>query len=256
MTAFRLDNRPVGGFFINSGKGTNMKKLFFLISALSIICITANVSHGSQYWAKTYGGIHWDIANSIQQISDSGYIVAGATDSYGSGNADALVLKLDSNGNVIWQKTYGGSGYDVANFIQQTTDGGYIVAGITESFGAGGKDFWVLRLARNGDIIWQKTYGGSGLDAAILIQQTTDDGYIVTGITESFGAGGKDALILKLDNSGNVIWQKTYGGSGDDRAQCIQQTTDGGYVVAGYTSSFGADIRDFWVLKTGMFILG
>jgi hypothetical protein len=204
MTAFRLDNRPVGGFFINSGKGTNMKKLFFLISALSIICITANVSHGSQYWAKTYGGIHWDIANSIQQISDSGYIVAGATDSYGSGNADALVLKLDSNGNVIWQKTYGGSGYDVANFIQQTTD----------------------------------------------------DGYIVTGITESFGAGGKDALILKLDNSGNVIWQKTYGGSGDDRAQCIQQTTDGGYVVAGYTSSFGADIRDFWVLKTGMFILG
>jgi len=147
-----------------------------------------------------------------------------------------------------WAKTYGGTGDDYAYSIQQTSDGGYIVAGYTGSSGAGLADFWVLKLKSDGTVDWQKTYGGGGYDSASSIQQTSDGGYIVAGVTTSFGAGGYDFWVLKLDGSGNVQWQKTYGGTGNDYANSIQQTTDGGYIVAGVTTSFGAG-GDFWVLK-------
>jgi len=200
-------------------------------------------------WANTYGGSSDDYAYSIQQTSDGGYIVAGYTNSFGAGGTDAWVLKLDANGNVQWQKTYGGSSDDYAYSIQQTSDGGYIVAGYTESFGAGYADVWVLKLDANGNVQWQKTYGGSGWDEAYSIQRTLDGGYIVAGWTDSFGAGGTDAWVLKLDANGNVQWQKTYGGTYDDYANSIQQTSDGGYIVAGRTYSFGAGGTDVWVLK-------
>ena len=216
---------------------------------LSIIFLNVNVSYGAQYWAKTYGGSSSEYAFSIQQTSDDGYIVAGITWSFGAGGDDVWVLKLDTIGNVIWQKTYGGSDDETAYSIQQTTDGGYIVAGST-SFGAGKSDIWVLKLDGNGNILWQKTYGGTSDDLAKSIQQTTDGGYIIAGYTYSFGAGAGDSWVLKLDSSGNVVWQKTYGGNENDGGTSIQQTTDGGYIVAGGTSSFGAGAGgDSWVLK-------
>jgi uncharacterized delta-60 repeat protein len=201
-------------------------------------------------WAKSYGGTGYDWAESIRQTSDGGYVVAGYTQSFGAGNTDFCVLKLNSDGTVFWQKTYGGANYDEANSIQQTSDGGYIVAGYTQSFGAGFYDFCVLKLNSDGTVSWQKTYGGAGHDYASSIQQTSDSGYIVTGITLSFGAGAYyDFWVLKLTSTGTVSWQKRYGGTSDDYANSIQQTSDGGYIVAGYTQSFGADSYDFWVLK-------
>jgi hypothetical protein len=200
-------------------------------------------------WAKTYGGGDFDGADSIQQTTDGGYIVAGKTGSFGAGDGDIWVLKLNASGDVVWQKTYGGGGWDEAFSIQQTTDGGYIVAGTTGSFGAGGDDGWVLKLNASGDVVWQKTYGGKEWDEASSIQQTTDGGYIVAGTTGSFGAGGYDFWVLKLNASGDVVWQKTYGGGDHDEATSIQQTSDGGYIVAGWTKSFGAGGSDFWVLK-------
>jgi uncharacterized delta-60 repeat protein len=202
---------------------------------------------GDVVWQKTYGGEDDDEAFSIQQTSDGGYIVAGYTQAFGAGLDDFWVLKLDSSGHIQWQKTYGGENDDEARSIQQTSDGGYILAGRTRSFGAGLDDFWVLKLDASGDVVWQKTYGGKKWDEASSIQQTSDGGYIVAGRTRSFGAGG-DFWVLKLDASGNVQWQKTYGGEDDDEAFSIQQTSDGGYIVAGDTSSFGAG-GDFWVLK-------
>ncbi|MDK9716486.1 MAG: hypothetical protein OEL57_01090 [Trichlorobacter sp.] len=201
-------------------------------------------------WQKTYGGEGSDSASAIQQTADGGYIVAGYTNSYGANsNGDAWVLKLDASGNVEWQKTYGGEGYDSANAIQQTTDGGYIVAGFTNSFESNG-DAWVLKLALNGTIEWQKTYGGTtDGDEAIAIQQTTDGGYIVAGVTYCFGAGNTDAMILKLDENGALEWQKTYGGTGFENATAIRQTADQGYIVAGVTTSFGAGGLDGWLLK-------
>ncbi len=203
---------------------------------------------------KTFGGSNNDdAAYSIQQTTDGGYIVAGYACSLGAFWKDAYVLKLNSDGSLAWQKTFGGSNnddYDGAYSIQQTIDGGYIVAGYTNSFGSGGYDVYILKLNSNGTLIWQKTFGGGLDDKAYSIQQTTDGGYIVAGYTNSFGSGGYDVYVLKLNSDGSLAWQKTFGGIIDDGAYSIQQTTDGGYIVAGYTCSFGAgNYPDVYVLK-------
>jgi len=207
-------------------------------------------STGTIDWQHTYEGGYGDRAYSIQQTSDGGYIVAGATWSFGAGDGDIWVLKLSSTRTIDWQHTYGGSNWDLARSIQQTSDGGYIVAGETESFGAGDGDIWVLKLSSTGTIDWQRIYGGSNDDKAYSIQQTSDGGYIVAGVTASFGAGSDDAWILKLSSTGTIDWQRTYGSDPWDDARSIQQTSDGGYIVAGETLLFGAFWgEDVWVLK-------
>ena len=203
---------------------------------------------GNATWTKTYGGRSYDHAYSIQQTNDGGYITTGYTGSFGAGGYDVYVLKLNEGGELEWQKTYGGSGEDYSNFIQQTTDGGYIVAGWTYSSDTN-NDAYILKLDSNGNVIWQNTYGGNGDDKAYSIQQVVDGGYIVAGTTSSSGAGGYDIYVLKLDENGNTLWTKTFGGKNDDYAYSIQQTNDGGYIVAGYTSSFGAGDKDVYVLK-------
>jgi len=132
------------------------------------------------------------------------------------------VLKLDANGNIQWQKTFGGKDDEWATDIQQTTDGGYIVTGWTRSFGAGRKDMWVLKLDANGNIQWQKTFGGRGDDAGEAVQQTADGGYIVVGGFSFLGVSWRDMWVLKLDANGNVQWQKIYGGRADDWGTDIQ----------------------------------
>jgi len=206
-------------------------------------------SAGDIEWQRTYGAGEQEYAPSIQQTSDGGYIVAGHTYSVGVEMWGYWILKLSPEGDIGWQKTYGWSTFDKPNSIQQTSDGGYIVIGETSSFGAGSSDIWILKLSSDGDIEWQKTYGGTSYDEALSIQQTNDGGYIVAGSTDSFGAGSSDVWILKLTSSGDIGWQKTYGGSGSDSASSIQQTSDGGYIVTGYIISWGAGSRDFWVLK-------
>jgi hypothetical protein len=132
-----------------------------------------------------------------------------------------------------WSRTYGGTSWDEALVIAPTSDGGYVVAGMTRSFGAGSYDVWVLKLDGSGNVQWQKTYGGTNDDWAHAIVPTSDGGYVVAGKTNSFGAGSNDFWVLKLDGSGNVVWQKTYGGTYGDWAHAIAPTSDGGYVVAG-----------------------
>jgi|GEM_PF-318826 len=212
-------------------------------------CVLKLNSDGSLAWQKTFFGGGWTYAHSIQQTTDGGYIVAGYTESFEAGGYDVYILKLNSNGTLIWQKTFGGSLDDFAYSIQQTTDGGYIVAGYTYSFGAGYYDAYILKLNSDGSLAWQKTYGGSSNDMAHSIQQTTDGGYIVAGYTYSFGAGNDDVYVLKLNSDGSLAWQKTFGGSYGDYAYSIQQTTDGGYIVAGSTYSFEAGYYDAYILK-------
>jgi uncharacterized delta-60 repeat protein len=203
---------------------------------------------GAVAWQKRYGGASWDYANSIQQTGDGGYIVGGVTYSFGEGGYDFWVLKLGSSGIVSWQKTYGGTNNDHLNSIQQTSDGGYIAAGYTYSFGAGDCDLWVLKLDSVGAISWQKRYGGANDDYAGTIQQS-DGGYTVSGTTGSFGTGGNDVWVLKLDSAGTVSWQKAYGGIGSDEPESLQQIGTGAYILAGSADSFGAGLCDFWVLK-------
>ena len=206
-------------------------------------------STGEIEWQRTYGGIYWDETYSIQQTSDGGYIVAGFTLSFGAGDDDSWILKLNSAGAIEWQHTYGGSKDDKFRSIQQTSDGGYIVAGDTASFGAVNNNFWILKVDSSGDIEWQRAYGGNSGDYAYSIQQTSDGGYIVAGYTLSFGVESSDFWILKLGSSGDIEWQHTYGGDFVDHAYSIQQTSDGGYIVAGETGSFGINYDDLFIIK-------
>jgi hypothetical protein len=205
-------------------------------------------SGGNVQWTKTIGGSDLDVATSIIQSSDGGYVVAGGTSSFGAGSADMYVVKLDANGNVIWTKTIGGGSDDGAASIIQSSDGGYVVAGSSDSFGAGSYDIYVVKLDSSGNVIWTKTIGGSDWDVARSIIQSSDGGYVVAGYTGSFGAGG-DIYVVKLDSGGNVQWTKTIGGSNYDEAGSIIQSSDGGYAVAGYTYSFGAGGRDIYLVK-------
>ncbi|MGD8537017.1 MAG: hypothetical protein PVF66_14310, partial [Candidatus Aminicenantes bacterium] len=275
-----------------------MKK--FILASIFILTIAIPQSLHAQ-WAMLYGGSEDEWANSVQQTSDGGYIVAGSTESFGEGLPDIWALKLSFTGDIEWQRTYGGIQSEEAYSIQETSDGGYIVVGYTDSFGLGNEDIWVLKLTSEGDIEWQRTFGGSGVDWATSVQQTSDGGYIIGGSSDSFGNGevaflvikvsalgnvewqdiytpfvnsylrsiretsdggyivaghispslnnSYDLLILKLDSIGLLEWQRFYGGSQDDWANAIQETDDGGYFVAGYTESFGAGNWDFWVLK-------
>jgi hypothetical protein len=209
-------------------------------------------ANGNIIWAKTFGGTNWDEAFSVRQTSDGGYIVAGFTSSFNpSLGGDAFLIKTDANGNIIWAKTYGGTYYDNAYSVQQTSDGGYIVAGYAEFFSAGSYNIFLIKTNANGNIIWAKIYGGPYWEDAFSVQQTSDGGYIVAGRTNSFNGGGSyDIFLIKTDANGNIIWAKTYGGMNFDEAYSVQQTSDGGYIVAGYTRSFGAGSADIFLIKT------
>jgi len=206
-------------------------------------------ANGNIQWAKTYRGTYRDSAFSVQQTSDGGYIVAGETSSFGAGYPDAFLIKTDADGNIIWAKTYGGTSTDGATSVQQTSDGGYIVAAEILSFGAGSWDIFLIKTDAYGNVQWAKTYGGTGADIPISVQQTSDGGYIVAGFTDSFGAGERDIFLIKTDANGNIIWAKTYGGTYWDYAFSVQQTSDGGYIVASSTLSFGTS-NDFFLIKT------
>lgn len=216
---------------------------------LLAIGATVAAATNAQQWARSYGGPGQEIPSAVEQTPDGGFIVAGVITPLGAEWSDVWVLKLDRGGNIQWQKSYGGRSWEQAFSVQHTQDGGYAVAGVTGSFGAGSGDAWIIKLHPDGAVAWQKTYGGTEWDEANSIRQTSDGGYIVAGSTWSFGAGGADLWVLKLDSGGNVQWQKTYGEIDSDYASSIQQTWDGGYIVAGDTSSFGAGKTDVWVLK-------
>jgi len=207
-------------------------------------------SSGKQQWNKTYGGTDYDRAHSVQQTPDGGYIMAGTTDSFGAGGGDFWLVKTDSSGKQQWSKTCGGTADDWVYSAQQTSDGGYMIAGSTKSFGAGGADFWLVKTDSSGNQQWNKTYGGTIDEWAYSVRQTSEGGYIIAGIAH-YDAGSGDFWLVKTDPSGNQQWGKTYGGSGYESAESVQETSDGGYVIAGATNSFGAGQNEFWLVKTG-----
>jgi cysteine-rich repeat protein len=198
---------------------------------------------------RAYGGTGPDVIFRLAPTSDGGYIAVGLSASFGAQPAP-LVIKAAASGAIQWQKTYPTAGADVGNSIKQTSDGGYIVAGGTDPLPLGGSDqeATLLKLDTNGNIEWQKVFAAAGGFMSDVLQ-TADGGYL--GAAESFASGNADILLVKLDATGTVQWEKSYGGGGDDSPRSLQPTADGGYFVAGRTTSFGAGADDAWLLKLG-----
>ena len=246
--------------------------------------------NGNEEWRKSYGGTDLDEAHSMVVTSDGGFAIAGETRSFSSGNWDFWLVKTDEYGTLEWSKTYGAGiceslietseggyvlagdnilvktdefgtkiwkrVYDDASFgglefksVVEASDGGYVLAGYTDS-GAGYNDFFVVKTDAVGEVEWTQTYGGTGNELAYSVVEVNDGGYAIGGFTSSFGVEWKDFWLVKIDALGNVEWNKTYGGQYEEVAWSLVVTSDGGYIMGGWTWSFGAGTYDFWVVKT------
>ncbi|MEI7801785.1 MAG: T9SS type A sorting domain-containing protein [Bacteroidota bacterium] len=205
--------------------------------------------NGNLSWSKTFGSVGNDYGNTVLQTTDGGYLVSGTTENIGAGNYNVYFIKINSTGDTLWTKTYGGALEDDGNYVIQTSGGGYIMIGTTVSFGAGGDDIYVIKTNSSGDTLWTKSYGGIADDYGFSIDETTDEGFILTGTTKSYGAGDFDCYLLKINTSGDVEWSKTYGSSATDIAGSVLQTNDGGYIMLGQSFGFGI-ASDLYLVKT------
>ncbi len=231
-------------------------------------------------WQKALGGSGFDVTSSVIPSHDTGYLVCGQAFSFDGdvslnhGSSDVWVVKLTNTGSSIWEKSYGGSGKDAGSKVRATTDGGYIVVGTTASSDGdiavshGSEDVWVVKLDHAGSIEWEKCYGGTGEDVGYDIRQTFDGGYIIGGYTTTpdngdvigfHGGFGSDCWVLKIDDTGAVLWQNTLGGTQDESVIVIRQTLDTGFIFGGYSRSGDGDITNYrggtyeggdcWVVK-------
>ncbi len=237
------------------------------IGLLLILCLVLSTlsfplaSASSELWSQTYGGTSNDSAEDIVQTSDGGYAIAGYTSSFGAGDSDFWLVKTDSNGNMQWNKTYGGAKSDIAYSLVETSDGGYALAGYTNSFSVRLRDFWLVKADQYGNMEWNQTYGGRGMDTARSLVETSDGGYALAGETGSFGSGNPNFWLVKTDSYGNVEWNQTYGGAQGttNNAHSLVETSDGGYAMAGYIGTphlvtYWVNYRiDFCLVKTDQY---
>jgi len=205
---------------------------------------------GGQVWSRTFGGVESDLARSVRQTSDGGYVLGGSTASFGAGYDDLWIIRTNSSGDSLWSRTVGGAGGESAYAVRQTPDGGYIATGATGSFGEGYSSIYAVRLNGSGDTLWTRTYGGSRADMAYSVENTPDGGFVFVGATASFGAGEYDVYLVKTDPNGEPEWDHYYGGSLTDRGYSVQPTIDGGYFIAGSTASYGTGGSDLLAIKT------
>jgi predicted secreted protein len=206
-------------------------------------------AYGDMQWNKTYGGELTETCGDMCVTTDGGYAMCGSTTSFGAGGQDFWFVKVDADGNVELNMTYGETGSEYAYHVVQTVDGGYALLGQTNSFGAGSNDFWLVKTDANGVMEWNMTYGGTGNDIGIHVLQIAEEGYALAGHTSSFGVGSNDAWLIVTDADGTMQWNRTYGGTGMEFGQCLEPTSDGGYALVCMTSSFGAGGLDSWLLK-------
>ncbi|MHA2246676.1 MAG: hypothetical protein ACXADY_17165 [Candidatus Hodarchaeales archaeon] len=207
-------------------------------------------ANGVAQWNQTFGGTGSDVTRALIQTTDGGFALAGFTKSYGAGNYDMWLVKTDANGVALWNQTFGGIGSDGASALIQTADGGLALAGNTESYGAGESDMWLVKTDANGVAQWNQTYGGTESDSASALIQTADRGFVLAGVTNSYGAGESDMWLVKTDANGVAQWNQTFGGMGSDSASALIQTTNGGLALAGSIESYGAGKSDMWLVKT------
>lgn len=206
---------------------------------------------GTFSWHKTFGGVRDDQGVYVQQTDDGGYIITGTIQTYSANsNKQLYLVKTSADGTKEWEKSFGGSGEDAGACVRQTADGGYIITGETSSLGAGQADVYLIKTDATGKKEWEQTFGGKDADYGACVRQTEDGGYIVAGQTSSNSKGGFDAYLIKTDANGKTQWEQTFGGVGWDIPNTVEQTSDGGYIMAGRSSSFGKGDFDLYLVKT------
>ena len=215
-------------------------------------------ANGEIVWEKKYGGSGWEATNAVSLTNDNSYIVCGRTETYGVGAMPGVpniyLLKLDANGDTLWTKAIGGTGWEDAHDVKQTADNGYIVVGATSSVGVN-TDLYVVKTDANGAVQWERNYGGNFWDEARHVEILSGGGYVVCGFknanTDMNGNPvGGDFYLLRLDANGDTLWTKTYGGTSTEQANVVRETSDGGFILGGETESFGEASKNGYLLRT------
>jgi hypothetical protein len=204
--------------------------------------------NGDTAWTSWFGNLTWDAAYCAQETADSGFIVTGMSTIFGLGD-QLFLVKTDAHGDSVWAKTYGGTNQDYGRWVEQTADGGYIVAGYTYSYGPGGSTAWLLKTNAAGDTLWTQLYGGNLDDHAFSVLPLADGTYILVGSTQSYGAGLDDVYVVRVGASGDTLWMNWYGGESADHGQSAVIAHDSTIVIAGYTWSYGLGYTDVYLLK-------
>jgi len=222
-----------GGFLIAGTREFSSEYDYY-----SNIYLVKTDSVGSTIWEKLIGGANDVDCASILQLPGKEYMLVGSSDEShpGSRVADFLLMKIDSIGNKIWSKTIGGTKDDYCSSVVPTNDGGYVLLGSTNSFGAGASDMYLVKTDSLGNLLWSKTFGGSGADEGKTITTSAEAGYILAGNTNSYGAGGLDMYVIRTDSVGNTLWDKTIGGTNTDNISSLL-SINGGYIIGGSTNS-------------------
>jgi uncharacterized protein YpmB len=224
--------------------------LLFIIMFLQWFNLLSKHVLGKDFISENkFGGEQTDISAKIILTEESQFLIVGETNSKGAGNSDAWIIKLNEQGELLWDKTYGGKENDGAYSIVESEDGGYVICGYTWSKGNGRDDGRVFKIDKNGKLLWDKTFGEKSFDKLFSIIKDKDNNYVLAGRSNSKGAGNSDAWIIKLNEQGELLWDKTYGGKENDGAYSIVESEDGGYVICGYTWSKGNGRDDGWVFK-------
>jgi len=205
---------------------------------------------GVEEWNQTFGGVGRDVGYSVQQTSDGGFIITGETEGISNDSGYVWLIKTNSVGVEEWNQSYGGNQREWGQSLQETSDGGFIILGSTYSYGSGGIDIWLIKTNSVGVEEWNQTYGGINGDLGFSVQQSQDGGYILVGYTESFESNGSDIWLIKTNYLGEEEWSQFYGGNLWEHPKSVQQTSDEGFIIIGYTESFGNGQDDIWLIKT------
>jgi uncharacterized delta-60 repeat protein len=204
---------------------------------------------GKMVWQREFGGLNSDQVYSVVTTSEDGVVVAGHTTSRGAGKSDVWVFRLDRDGNLVWDKTFGGAENDRARTIAATDDGGFVIAGSTQLPGKSEQDGWILKLRANGELSWEHTFGGDNSDGIFNVASTPDGGLVATGYTDMGSPKGYDLWVVRFDSGGKQLWDRAFGRGIFDAGTSIVATADGGSLVAGVTSADGYRADDAWVLR-------
>ncbi len=222
-------------------------KVFFIFIFFQISTLFAQ-----QKWYSKFGWWGVDIGYDVIETLDGHYLVTGYTSTFTNGNSDVLIAKVNKQGWLMWAKNIGGLNVDIGKGIISTIDSGFVIAGYTNTYGNGGYDGYLIKINKNGDFVWQKTFGGIDWDIFNSLIQTTDTGFVIVGYTYSNPYSSKDAWIIKTDSLGNLQWEKKISGANDDEFTAVEQIADGRIIVAGTTSSFNDNKGNYCIYKTNL----